>query len=261
MTGTGIDGESSPTGKYSLASVGRALNMLVAVGAHDQGIGLTELSKSMGLNKAVAYRILMTLMAENFVVQDEASKRYRLGPRLISLGRQAQRSTDLVAVAREEMRRLSVELPVVAYLTAPTENRVLILERIPRVGSLSMVPYGETMPLHACASGYLFLAYGGELLFRQVTEPPLQRFASGTVTESSELRAIISAVKKDGYALDRNTLQEGIASVAAPIRESNGAVVAAIGLSLPVAQLDTEGPERLVDAVIEATKRIGESIG
>lgn len=247
--------------KYSLSSVGRALNVLIQVGAHDQGIGLTQLSSAMNINKAVCYRIVQTLVAARFLVQEPTTKAYRLGPKLISLGRQAQRSTDLISVAREEMRVLSSALPVVAYLTAPADDRVLILERIPRLGSLSLVPYGETMPLHACASGYIFLSVGGELLFRQATNVPLQRYASGTVTDPDDLKKIAADVRERGFAVDRNTLQEGIASVAAPIRDSSGEVVAAIGLSLPVAQLDREGTDTLVGSLLEATSRIGESIG
>lgn len=246
---------------YSIESVRRAVRILNAVALEPDGLALTELIERVQLSKATVFRLLSTLTLDDMIEQDPKSRRYRLGVNVISLGQRALDSTDLVAIAKPLLSKLIERFPVVAYLNVATQTHVLTIERVPRMAGVQFARAGVTLPFHATASGLLFLAFGPPERVESVLAAGLTRFASGTIADPATLRRALKTVRERGYAYDRSTLDEGVGSVAVPIRDHQERLVATIGLSATVAALDEIGWEDMAREGLEIAGQVSARLG
>lgn len=217
--------------QYHLSSLARALKVLQLIGDRPQGVTLTDLVKQLGSSNSVMIRILSTFAEFDFVRRSESTKSYKLGRGVEVLGRQALGTRDLLGSARSHLSELADKFPGVAYLTTVSDSSVVVLDRFPRVGHVGTIPFGETMPLHACASGLVFLAFGGAYLREKAINAGLARYGPETPTDLESLDSILAQVRKNGFSSDLGILQEDRGSYAVPIYDESGAVVAALSMT------------------------------
>lgn len=245
---------------YLVQSVSRAMHLLDALSSAD-ALALGDICSRVGLSKATVFRLLATLIHEGVVVQDAASKRYSLGPRLIGLGKRALESTHVVDAATAEMESLVERYHVVVTVNLPMPEAVLEARRLPRHGRGEFVPLGAPIPYHACASGLVFLAHDTTTLLAAVNASPLEKFASATVGSPEDLAVELGRIARNGYALVHDSLEEGVTAVAAPIFDASGTVALTIGATAPSGALDNDGWRALGSDLLLAagavTRRIG----
>ena len=186
----------------------------------------------LGLNKASVFRLLATLAGQGFVRQDPDTRAYGLGSELVVLGRAASESLHFRRDARALMEQLTAEAEMPTFLNVPAPEHVVCLEHVPSMRLIDLYGRaGHTMPYHACPSGLVLLAFGPPERLEMVIERGLDRYASRTITDADQLRAVVAQVRERGYALGINDLDEGVASISAPIYDAHGLVVAALGLA------------------------------
>jgi IclR family KDG regulon transcriptional repressor len=246
---------------YSVESVRRSVHILEAVGRENGALTLVDVSRRVELSKATVFRLLSTLAAEGLIDQDPLTKQYRLGPRMIALGQQALDGTELVNVGRPLLVELTEAFPLIAYLNVPAPSNVLAIERVPRLAGIEFVRIGYEMPYHACASGLIFLAFGPPVRLAMVQAAPLERYGTGTIASRVELDDAVAQVRERGYAIDRNSLEEGVGAVAAPIRDHRGETVAAVGLTGTTALLADIGWDRVSDEALRVARAISLRLG
>ena len=191
----------------------RTVALLRVMAESPRDLGVSGLSKKLGIAGATAFRILYTLGLEGLVIQDNDTKRYRLGADLAALGHAAAERFDVRYEALPTMERLSSESGMSSYLNIAGSSEVVCIEHVASLGNIDLYGrVGRTMPFHACPSGFVLLAFG----------PPDLLTA---------LLGIIEGVRDRGYAYGESDLEDGVTSVSAPIRDHTGNVVAAIGLA------------------------------
>lgn len=245
---------------YSVAAVRRAVRVLDAL-MRKPDQTLQEVADHIGLSKATTFRLLYTLVQDDLVVQEDLTKRYRLGSMAISLGQSAIESSSIIDVSRPVMESLHADFNVVITLNIPSKNAVFEALRVPQFGRGEFIPVGTPLPYHACASGHALLAFSDPSLAEYIAAEALEPRASRTPTTPAELDAAIATTRAQGYALVEDTLEEGVTALAAPVYSYRGIVAGAIGSAAPSGALSPEEWNNLARALVVSAQEISAGLG
>ena len=247
--------------QYDVEGVRRAFAVLGQLAAHSDEIGAADVARSLDMSRSTAFRILVTLEGLGAVRQNPATRRYRLGPELIMLGRSASEQLDLRSEARPTMSRLAEAVRLPLYLNVRGPTSVICVEHVPSGVSIELYGQaGRSLPYHACPSGYVLLAFGDDELRARILDGPLPRYASGTPTTPTAVRRILGEVRERGVAYGKDDLDERVSSLAAPIFDADGRAVASLGLagfSVDVEPRLGDLRATLRDATDEITRHLG----
>jgi DNA-binding IclR family transcriptional regulator len=239
-------------------AVVRAITVLKALGRSTNAYGVTELGTATGLSKATVFRLLGALENEGMVARDGTSGTYRLGPQLISLGASALSTTDLRAIAHDELVRLTEESGESATLEILSDAEVVVLDEVQGRFLFGATPeIGRSWPAHATSTGKLLLA----LADRTPSLPRLARFASRTITSRTELERELARIRHQGYAVAVDELEPGLVAMAAPVRNHLGYVVAALSLNGPGTRLGAKRRRALIPKLCRAANRVSHRLG
>lgn len=215
-----------------------AAKLLAILGAFDadhRELGLTELSRRCGLTLSTTQRRAADLLAWGALERSEGGP-YRIGLRLWEVGSLAPRGTPLREVALPFMEDLYVVTRENVQLAVREGAEVVFVERI---AGRSAVPVltrvGGRFALHATGVGLVLLAHAPVAVLDDVLAQGLPAYTSATITDPVRLRRELAAVRRDGYAVSRGAVTEDALSVAAPIADARGEVVAAVSLVVPLA--------------------------
>jgi DNA-binding IclR family transcriptional regulator len=225
-------------------------------------LGVTEIGADLGLSKAAVHRILAALRSRGLILLDETTRRYSLGPVVLSLGRSYLEGLDVRKQAGLELSWLSAESRETATLSVRVGDARMYVDQVlpDREVRMDVTP-GIRYPLHAGASSKAFLAFlGEEEIERYLEHGPLARLTERTVTDVASLRAELAVIRRLGYATSQGERQAGAAAAAAPVFDYNGQPVAVISVSGPRERFVGVLPEcsRLL---LEATSRVSARMG
>lgn len=226
--------------KYEIHNLVKGCEILSVLADRSEGISAIELEKLAGVPKTTAFRILKTLCS-----QEMAEKRGTLffaGPGLIQIGLNSLRSLEIRSLSIPFLSELATKTHFTAHLAIPSGWQSLILEvhdspNPVRVASRS----GTTVPLYCSSTGKIFLAYRFEQeLEDYFAKTSLQRHTDNTIVTLPEMLKEVKQIKSDGFAVDNHEFHIDVWCTAAPIRDSRGQVVAAIGVTSPASQSDRQ---------------------
>lgn len=225
-------------------------------------LGAAEVSRALGVSSPSAYRLLTTLEARGFVRQNARSKRYRLGPRLFTVGRQARAGIALLAQARpylEELARLTGES---AYVNVWDCSEALSVDTIDSTAPVLLrASLGSRHPAHATSAGKCLLAFRPRAEIDALLARPLVRYTRHTITDPIRLRAVLVEVRAMRSASSVAEHHEDVAGIAAPVQAASGDVIAAIGIGLPAASLDRRRLPDLAACVTRLGDSLSEALG
>ena len=214
-------------------SIDRASQLLVHVVETAEPPTVGELAQRSGLPKSTTSRLVGALERQGLVQRDAGAASSRPGP-CSALRAPGAPGGDLVELAGESLERLARRSGETANLGVATESAAVMLDQRDSrhiVGSTNWV--GRRVPHHGSVVGKVFLAEGAVPL----PAGPLERLGPRTITDPAELRRDLELTRARGYAIAVDELEAGLWSVAAPVRDAGGAVVAALSISGPTARL------------------------
>jgi IclR family transcriptional regulator, KDG regulon repressor len=245
-----------------LASVTNAARLLKEFGKGEREIGVSELARRIGVGKSTAHRLVQTLVAERLLEQDPETATYRLGLAMQELGACVRTGMDIHLAATsilEKLRNATQETVQVAVLDG---REVVYVERHESPQTIRLFGrVGHRNLAHCTSTGKVLLAYLSEAELDAVLKDwRLRRRTAYTVTDKQILRAQLLKIRMQGYAENVNESAIGIASIAAPIRNAFGDVIAAVSVAGPV-QPGGSGLTRFVPAVVEAAAAISRKLG
>ena len=238
-------------------SIERAFAVLTTLA--DGPLGVTDVAERARLPKSTAARLLASLAREGAVEQANGGSRYRLGARLLTLSSGLSASRSLVAVAHPFLIELAEQTGEAAGLSVPDGRTVHYIDQVDSANPVQVRDWtGTRIPMHAVSSGVVVLASLKPASLEAYLAGPLERFTERTVTASGEIRDRLWNVRRDGYAWVREEFAIGITSVAAPIADASGEVVAAVHVHGPSYRFPAPGQADAVGELAEATAgRIG----
>lgn len=251
---------AAPTRDYSIAAVGRALDLLEALSRVGPA-PLAALASEARCTRTAGFRLLRTLEARGFAIQDEARGMWRLGARWGVLGRAAIEQGALEATAMPFLAALgktSGENVYVRVRDGLESETIAIYQADPTLRIYSEV--GKRQPLHA-GSSRLLLAHAPEAVQTQVLAQRLPRFTPATRTDAAWIAADLQRIRTRGYLMTTDEVIAGAATVAAPVRDASGQVVAVLSVSAPTMRMRPPRPRALLPMVLDAAAKLSQALG
>ena len=243
-------------------AVVRAISVLKAFTDENPEWSLTPLARELGLNKATTYRLLTALESESLIVRIPDSDKYRLGPGMVTLGGRALRANNLRAVSQEELQALAKKTNETASLEVLHGAEVLILDEASGqhvMGGARAI--GSRWAAHATSTGKALLAALPDAELEETLPSPLPAFTKHTVTSLDKLRQELAQVREQGYAVADQELEVGLVAIGAPLRNHDGAIIAAISVAGPTLRLTGDDIPEVATLVTEAAARISSQLG
>ena len=226
-----------PERAYS-QSLERGLSILSAFRSGRPLLGVSDLGREVGLGRSTTHRYVATLTMLGYLQQDAATKKYRLGPRVLDLGFSAINSMELREVAAPHLRELSDDTGYTVNMAILDGLDIVYVERCrsSRRGQREIdlnLHVGARLPAYCTSLGKILLAFlpAGERVAR-LEEIDFVRRGPNTLTSKTALIAELKRARDDGFAINNEELAYGLRSIAAPILSHDGEAAAAINLAV-----------------------------
>jgi IclR family pca regulon transcriptional regulator len=218
-------------------SLERGLAILSSFRSGRSLVGVSELARELGLGRSTTHRYVATLARLGYLQQDEATRRYRLGLRVLDLGFSALNSMELRDVAAPHLQELSDETGRTVNMAILDGAHIVYIERCRSASAgqreidLSL-HVGSRLPAYCTSMGKVLLAHLADDAREGVLErTDFARRGPNTIMTQETLEKELVHIRCSGFALNDEELAYGLRSIAMPIRSSNGGVVAAINLA------------------------------
>jgi IclR family transcriptional regulator, pca regulon regulatory protein len=242
---------------HFVQSLERGLAVIRAFDAQRPELTLSEVARHCDLTRAAARRFLLTLADLGYVRTD--GRLFRLTPRVLELGYAYLSSLSLPEVASPHLERLVEEVHESSSMSVLDGDDIVYVARVPMARIMTVaINVGTRFPAYATSMGRVLLAALPDKVLEEYLERvELQRLAPRTTTSPDALRAELSRVRAQGYAIVDQELEGGLRAVAAPVRDKAGATVAAINVSSHASRSSMEKIRReLVPKLRAAAARI-----
>ncbi|EHR60439.1 IclR family transcriptional regulator [Saccharomonospora cyanea] len=242
---------------HHVQSLERGLAVIKAFGAGTPQLTLSDVAKATGLTRAAARRFLLTLADLGYVRSD--GRYFGLTARVLELGYAFLSSLSLPEVVQPHLERLSADVHESCSVSVLDGTDIVYVARVAvsRIMTVS-IDVGTRFPAHATSMGHVLLAgLDEDALSAYLNEAEFDRLTHRTITSAPSLRAELDVVREQGWALVDQELEEGLRSVAAPIHDKDGKVVAAVNISTHASRTSPEEARtRLLPRLRETAERI-----
>ncbi|XVQ07408.1 IclR family transcriptional regulator domain-containing protein [Spirillospora sp. CA-255316] len=245
-----------------IRALARGLDMILAFSHHRSRMTLTEAAEATGLSRPTARRILLTLQDRGYVRTD--GKTFALTPRVLALGYAYLSSLDLTEIAQPFMERVVETTGEGCSMATLDDTDVVYVTRVPthRITSITLAT-GTRLPAHATSLGHVLLAdLTATELDRYLSRADLRPLTARTIRTADELRERLALARNQGWAMVDQELEDGLRSIAAPVRDANGRVIAAMGLSSLIATTDADTVRKeLLPPLLAASNGVSAELG
>jgi IclR family pca regulon transcriptional regulator len=252
-----VDGAPAHRGAHHVQSLERGLAVIKAFHADAAELTLSDVARATGLTRAAARRFLLTLTDLGYVRTD--GKYFSLTARVLELGYAYLSSMTLPEVAQPHLERLSSEVRESSSVSVLEGTDIVYVARVAvsRIMTVS-INVGTRFPAYATSMGHVLLAgLSPAELDAYFLVASLDRLTDRTMTSADRLRAELGKVGGQGWAMVDQELEEGLRSVAAPIHDRHGVVVAAVNLSTHASRTTAESVRTgLVPPLLTAARAI-----
>ena len=257
--------ETDKTPKEStkqIDSVDKALGILECFSDRVTELSLKQLSEKTGLYRSRIMRLCGTLMAHGFLIRQNGSL-YRLGPKLMMLGKIYERSNSLISIARPILRELASITGESAKLFVVQGTKRVCLVREKGTYPLSYhVEEGESFELYAGAGGKVLLAYTSKKFRDQVLgEKVLQRLTPTTIVERGRLEEEFAAIRERGYATSSGEVFPEVAGMAAPVFDHENNICAALTIAGPTQRFTEDRHQDMLETLLTSARRLSQLLG
>jgi len=244
-------------GAHFVQSLERGLAVIRAFDADHPELTLSDVARATGLTRAAARRFLLTLADLGYVRTD--GRRFALSARVLDLGYAYLSALTLPEVATPHLERLVAEVRESSSVSVLDGDDIVYVARVPTSRIMRVaINVGTRFPAYATSMGRVQLAGLPEAeLDAYLARADLRRLTAHTLAQPDALRAELARIRAQGWALVDQELEEGLRSVAAPIRDRTGAVVAAINVSAHASRASKDAVRRtLLPPLLAAAERI-----
>ena len=243
-------------------AVSGAIQILDLFLVRDQPMGITDLSRELGLSKATAFRIVHTLAAAEILECDPDRGKYRLGRKLLQLGSAVLARLDVADVAMPHLETLTHRFQEEIHLGVFVQGEVVYVSKVEAFQLQRMNSrVGLRAPAYCTSIGRALLAYQPEVVIQRLLDGPILPYTPRTVTDPGELRTILSGVAANGYATSYEEFEIGLNSVGAPVLGSQGTVIAAVSISGPAHRLNAARVSQILPELLQATAAVSAEMG
>lgn len=245
-----------------MASTLRCLRVLELMAEDPFELTVSRVAELLDTPRASAHRLCSTLQEAGLIENETATKRYRLTPKALWIGSGFLRHSALYRAAFFPMQKLSHDLPGTVQLGVLLEQSVVFIYSVGSAGATeAFADVGLRRPLHATASGKLFLAQMPAPQLEKILSGGLQKFTRNTRVSLSNIRQEFKSIAARGFAVNDEELLPGYFVLAAPVLNAGGRCVAAISLTILKKNLRRADETRFAAALISAARTTSIQLG
>ncbi|MFI1965202.1 IclR family transcriptional regulator [Streptomyces pathocidini] len=246
-------------------AVTRALDILELFLEGDGTLSAPDITRRLQLPRTTVHELVTTLAARNYLVPvAEQPGRYRLGVRPYQLGSRYAEQLDLAAEGREVAASVAETCGETVHVAILESTDVIYIAKVDSTHAVRMVSAaGRRLPAHCTSVGKMLLASlpGPVLEERLPDDLPLAAMTGNSITSPSELRRHLAEIRERGIAVEERESNPDVNCVAAPVRDSAGAVVAALSISVPTIRWSEERRAELEELVVKGASELSVRLG
>lgn len=245
----------------AVQSVDRALVVLEILAKAGQA-GVTEIAAALDVHKSTVSRLIAVLESRGYVEQVSGRGKYRLGFAIARLARASSGRLDLGRLSQDVCDGLTDDLGETTNVAILDENRIVNIVESIGPGEITLRTWvGQSCPAHATSSGKVLLAGLDPAEVRTRLTDPLVSFTPATIATVGQLLAELAEVRDRGWASVTEELEVGLNAVAAPVRDANSQVIAALSVSGPSYRLAEGKFGEVAEQTIAAADAISRRLG
>jgi IclR family transcriptional regulator, KDG regulon repressor len=239
----------------------RGLKILELTASGRSNLPIRELAKELNLPRSIVHRLIATLEGEGYIQKNSANPGYRLGTKLWSLGCAATQGLEIREVARPCLEDLSSKTNELVALGVLDGREVVYLDKIDCSRAVrAYIPVGGRAPAYCISTGKAILAYRADDELTKIA-PSIKKFTDHTVTGLAAWKKHLAEIRRRGYSINFGEWHEDLGGVASAIRDRDGNVVAAVGVTVPTHRLAKENVDQLGRLVTKAAVTISNRLG
>ena len=245
-----------------LQSVDNALKLIEVLAEEDSELGVSELSRKLEMGKSTTHRLLSTLEKRQFIEQNQTTGKYRLGIKLIQISASVMRQFNIIKICHPYIVELSNITGETTHLCLYNNGEITFIDKIAGKNSSKMQSIiGATKPAYITATGKALIAnMPKQKMENYLDKVELKPYTPYTITEKERLREELNKIREQCFSEDQQESEEGLICYAAPIKNHNGDVIAAISISGAVSRMN-ESSEDFIEKVKTTASKISEACG
>lgn len=245
-----------------LTSVKNALRVLRSFTMENNQRGVLDLSKELGISKSSVHRILQTLASEGFVKKARNSSKYELGISVVELNSIYLHHLDIYEESLNSLINLTKKTGETSHLAILKDDKIVYLNKVEFSPSFKIKSHiGHHNYIHCTGTGKVLLAFSEPEVLNRILQKPLERLTDNTITNPNILLKELEKIKDRGYGIARGEYRENITSVAVPIKNHQGNVIAAINIVGPSNKFTEDRIKYFLNLLLEEAADISKRIG
>lgn len=249
--------------KRFLQSLNHSIDILELIAMSPDALGVSEIALQLGLSKAGVHAILANLEARSYLMRKDGLATYTVGRRLWEIGQRAGDRFNISSLAHDTLVQLTEQTDEnshIAHYHSPGE--VIFDHRIHCAHVVQVVvPVGGRASAATTALGLVLLAHQPKAELERLRDLPLPTPTTSSIASHDALADVLEQVRQNGYALADRTHDEEIIAIAAPIRDTAGNVVAALGTYGPKYRFGIERARACIPLVVTAASSVSAKLG
>jgi DNA-binding IclR family transcriptional regulator len=253
-------------GGETVQSVNRALSLMEIMAKLNSSISLSELAHQAGLTMTTTHRLLSTLLSRGFVAQDPLTLRYYLGIKTFEIGNAALLVNDLRSLVRPFLKRLAESVNETINLAVLDSAEVVYIDQLESTNLVVVKMFariGNRGPAYCTGAGKVLLAdLPTDELRKRLSKVKLTPFTEHTITDIEQLVEALNRIRIQGYALDFSERDFGVNCVAAPVKNFEGKVQAAISVSAPAQRITEQWiVQEILPVLLNISGQVSQRLG
>lgn len=251
--------------RYVIRAAERTMQILNCFQMNREELSIAEIANMVGLPKSSTHRFLVTMELNGFLEANPDTHNYCLGSRIISLGSIAISRVKLAEKGRPYLLELSKALQSTVHTVVMNQGEAIYVAKVEDKNSITIISseVGKRVPLYCTAVGKVLLSSLSREEIKELYHDSnkLKPYTQNTITDLQELQDHIQQVRENNYALDNEEIEAGLRCVAAPVRNHEGRIIAAISVSSFTQKFSTERLPEIINLVQTTAKKISEAVG
>jgi len=246
-------------GNTKTGALAKALQVIELLSRNPKGLALVDMSKTLGFPKSTIHHMLQPLLLNDYISQDDDTKKYSLGLRFLEISSRILADFDIRERARRYLIQLHEKCHEVVHLYLLRNGKIVCIDKMgAAAGGLSISSYvGWSTEPHASAAGKVLLSQlTNEEIVEIYPDGLLKPYGKNTITNLNQLFKELALVRKRGYAIDDEEYYEGVRCIGVPVR-SRGHIVASISVTGSIFSMTMK---RIEAGLIDLVRETGESI-
>ncbi len=232
-----------PLEKYRIKILDKFFAILSLFDEKGRSLSTQEISDSLGYNKSTIYRIVRNLEERAYLQRDPVTQKYSLGFAIYHLGSLAESYGRIRSLAHPLLVQLNEKCDETVHLAVLQNGQALYVDKIESRNRVLQIisKIGATLPSHCSAVGKVLLAsLTASDLDKVIEEYGLEARTKNTIVDEGRLKKEIQEIRQSGFGIDNEEIECGLRCIAAPIRNGDGKVIAAVSISAPKERFDHE---------------------